>query len=455
MEKVDILNRDDFVAQLVLLIENISENKKRTCFAIDGVWGCGKSFVLDMLEDQLTIMQSEETGTDRYFVLRYNSWKSDYYEEPLIAIVSAMISTIEEKTKLFPDSEAKRKFLGTLKATGISLLSLGSAAVKEKTGIDLQKAYEVIKEGNEAGEEAYANKHEYDVYFGFNQALRKLSELLQELAETYTVIILVDELDRCIPDYAVRVLERLHHLTEGSSNIITVVAIDKVQLVSSVKQLFGFEKPEKYLGKFFDFEIALDYGTVSEKINEKYAEYFDLFDRSMFPFNDSVEECLAAIFTDIDIRTQEHLINKAIIAHKLLFSEKKDYSFMCMELLLTVLICIYNDTSCFRNQHVLGSSPADIFKISAIKDPPAFAKPFNDKFEEVGFQTKRDFTSEPMRYVLPNKTSLYGAIAYLWYWMHPQNPRYVVQRTKGDAYEPISNNHQELTKFAETVRLIK
>ena len=66
---------------------------------------------------------------------------------------------------------------------------------------------------------------------------------------------IVDELDRCIPEYAVKVLERLHHLTENQSNIITVIAIDKPQLTASVKQLFGFEHPERYLEIFINFEI--------------------------------------------------------------------------------------------------------------------------------------------------------------------------------------------------------
>ena len=78
---------------------------------INGEWGSGKSFVLDMFEEKLEEIQSEETCTDKYFIIRYNSWKYDYYDEPLIAIVSAIISEIEEKTKLFPLSLAESKWV--------------------------------------------------------------------------------------------------------------------------------------------------------------------------------------------------------------------------------------------------------------------------------------------------------------------------------------------------------
>ena len=345
-------------------MENISNNESSTCFAINGSWGCGKSFVMDMFEEQLGLIQSEETFTDKYFVIRYNSWKYDYYEEPLVAIVATMISVIEEKTKLFPDSKEKQEILGMLKATGVALLSMANTAVKEKTGLDFQTAFETVRNGEKEGAAAYESAHEYDVYFGFNKVIEKLAGLLQDLAKEYTVVILVDELDRCLPKYAIKVLERLHHLTEGNSNIVTVIAVDKEQLMSSVKQIFGFEKPEKYLEKFFNFEVKLDCGTVSEKISEKYAEYFALFDKDLFTFEESVEECLQNIFKDIDIRTQEQLVKKAMLAHKLLFIDKKDYSFMCMELLLTVLICVNNDKSCIREEQVRGTSLDDIFTTS-------------------------------------------------------------------------------------------
>ena len=255
MDKIDILNRDKYIEKLLNLTESISEGKASTCFAINGTWGCGKSFVLDLFQEQLEQIQSEETFTDKYFVVRYNSWKFDYYEEPLVAIVSTMISAIEEKTKLFPDSKEKREILGMLKATGVALLSIANDAVKEKIGLDFQKAYGIVKSGEKEGAAAYESEHDYDVYFGFNKMIAKLAELLEEISKDYTIVFIVDELDRCIPEYAVKVLERLHHLTENQSNIITVIAIDKPQLAASVKQLFGFEHPERDLEKFINFDI--------------------------------------------------------------------------------------------------------------------------------------------------------------------------------------------------------
>lgn len=313
MDKLDILNRKEFVDNIFNLTQQLSYNKKNASFAIDGKWGVGKSFVLDMYEERLSLEQSEETNKDRYFVIRYNCWKYDYYEEPLIAIVSAMIESIEEKTKLFPDSKKKSKVLGALKAVGLSLLSMTNTAVKQKTGLDLEKAFEVVKNGSDDGAKHYEEIHNYDVYFGFNKAMSSLRKSLKELSEEFTIVFLVDELDRCLPKYAIKVLERLHHLTENAQNTITVIAIDKKQLEQSIKNLFGFEESKTYLKKFIEFEVELNSGTVSEKFVDKYAEYIDLFDPDIHQYEDPIEEFMQAVFQKIEAREQEQLVHRAML----------------------------------------------------------------------------------------------------------------------------------------------
>lgn len=454
MDKLDILNRKEFVDQLKKLVEYISANKSSTCFAINGVWGCGKSFVLDMFENELEEIQSEETNSDQYFIIRYNSWKYDYYEEPLVAIVASMISSIEEKTNLFPDSLAKSKYLGILKAVGVSLLSVSADAAKAKTGIDFKKAFDVIEKGKTEGTSIYEDEHEYDVYFGFKNVLNKLADLLRNIAEKYTIVILVDELDRRLPEYAIKVLERLHHLTENQSNIITIVSIDKEQLLTSVKQIFGFENPEKYLAKFISFEVKLDCGTVSETLMEKYSDYFTLFDKEIFPFENPVEECLQAIFMGIDIRTQEQLINKAMLVHKLLYADKKDYSFMCMEVLLAVMICVYQDNSCFNNTSINLSSFDNIFMTRGMRSRPEFVVFFKEKFEKINFARKGIEINNRWNYVLPEYADLYGAILFTWYRMHETNNDYIIRYRMNSGYEFISKNHEELKKYAEMIKMM-
>lgn len=449
MDKLDILNRDAFVEQVIKLLENISDNKVATCFAIDGEWGTGKSFVLDMLEEQLNGPYSE-----KYFVVRYNSWKYDYYEEPLIAIVSSIIAEIEEKVNIFPDSQEKQEILGMFKAAGVSLLSMANTALKAKTGLDIQSAYETVIKGEKEGAAIYEREHAYDTYLGFNKVIDKLSALIQEIANDYTVVIIVDELDRCIPEYAIKVLERLHHLTEEKSNVITIIATDKKQLECSIRHLFGFEEGNKYLEKFINFVIKLDKGEVSENILEKYADYLELFDKNMFQFDDSVEECLLALFKNIDIRTQEQIVNKAMVAHKLLFTDKKDYSFMCMELMTAIMVCVYKYRGLFVGSAFNDSSYGGLVASSSRQNSSPFGDFFKEQFEAINLRSIYSFPNETKKYSLPSKPSLYGAILFTWCWMHSKKS-VIIQHTEGDMYSIISNNHTELIKFAETINLMQ
>lgn len=459
MDKLDILNREEFVEKLINLTENISANKTSTSFAIDGVWGCGKSFVLDMYEERLSQIQSEETNTDKYFIVRYNCWKYDYYKEPLIAIVSTMIEIIEEKTQFFPNDEEKNRILGMLKATGLSLLSMANNAVKEKTGMDFQQAFNTVNSGSEKGANSYEKEHWYDMYFGFNKVMEKLYSLLEDISKQYTIVFVVDELDRCLPEYAIKVLERLHHLTEDTKNIITIIAIDKSQLMSSIRQIFGFDNPEKYLEKFVQFGITLDFGKVTEQVTEKYSDYIEMFDKDIFPFDDSIEEFIQAIFKDIDIRTQEQIVKRTMVAHQMLFTDKKDYVFMCMELLLSVLICAYNDDSCFLDNPVrFGDTEnefAYIFIPSKNKPAPAFSEFFKKKYDNINFKIGHSFPGEAKKYILPKSERLYGSVILIWCWMHKISSQIIFQHYLDDEYTPITNHYIELKKFAETIRILK
>ena len=55
--EIDVLDREEYVNNIFSLMLKASEKRKALCFAIDGDWGVGKSFVLNMLEKKLRIEQ--------------------------------------------------------------------------------------------------------------------------------------------------------------------------------------------------------------------------------------------------------------------------------------------------------------------------------------------------------------------------------------------------------------
>lgn len=451
LNRIDILNREEFVDKLIKLTENIANNKTTTSFAINGVWGCGKTFVLDMFEEQLSQYQSEKTASDKYFIVHYNCWKYDYYDEPLVAIVATMIDIINEKTKIWNDEKKKAKVLGVLKSVGAALLSMANSNIKDKTGIDLKATFDIVKRGAKEGKEKYDKSNEYDVYFSFKQALDKLQKLLAKLSEEQTIVFVVDELDRCLPEYAIKVLERLHHLTENIENVLTIISIDKNQLTSSINQIFGPGKAEQYLKKFIKFEVVLNKGVVSEKFIDKYADYIALFDAKLVEYGDSIEEFAQMIFKNIDVREQEQIIHRAKIAHTLLFDEAKDYSFLCMELLTVVMISHYKDKKRFCKWFEQFQGTIELDK----HDPP-FASFFEEKLKSLSHKEVRNVGAGiPKTLVIQSPKSIYASIAYMWVMLNlngRQNQAYIGVEPKIDILE---KNVDDLKKYTETIRFIK
>ena len=453
LDKIDILNREEFVKQLITITENISKNRISTSFAINGVWGSGKSFVLDMFEEKLSQIQSEDTATDKYFIVRYNCWECDYYEEPLVAIVATMLDTIEKKTKILY-GENGEKIKGVLKAVGATLLSVANGTIKNTTGVDLSEAYKIVNSGITTGKAEYEKANEYDKYFSFKKALKSLHEVLNELSEQYTVVFLIDELDRCLPEYAIKVLERLHHLIEGTQNVIHIASIDKGQLQRSIQHIFGFDNPEEYLKKFIQFTVSLNLGVVSEKITDKFRDYVDLFDKNSIQFDDSIEEFMQKVFQKIDVREQERLIHRVTVAHNILFSERKDLSFMCLELLIVITTTCYKGTI-----YICENLKKFNSLVESGRNNVPFLSFFDEKFKALPYTEKR-FVGTPnnkQQYAIKASNSLYAAIFTMWYELFLNNKSHKDEITVDDAelYAKLSKNIGELKEFSNIIRLIK
>ena len=165
-----------------------------------------------MLERQLREYQDGE----KYIVFHYNCWQYDYYEEPLVAIIAAMLDSLDEQTKLFsPDTcETLRKKMAAAKPI---LKAIAASFAKNKLGVDPTDIFTLAGEAVSAAEQAkekMENEHSYDQYYAFKEMIQSAKAELEKLAATQMVVIVVDELDRCLPDYAIKVLAVSYtHLT--------------------------------------------------------------------------------------------------------------------------------------------------------------------------------------------------------------------------------------------------
>lgn len=158
---------------------------------------------------------------------------------------------------------------------------------------------------------------------------------IKELSSRKTVLIVVDELDRCIPGYAIKVLKRLHHIFEGIDNVIVVLAIDSIQLEHSVKEIYGDNvDTERYLRKFINFRVKLDNGEIQDLLINKYKAYFDHFEDI-----DSVKNTIVKFVSlcEINIRNLDRIFERLNLIHEFDFEDKAPAPVLLFEIMWGML----------------------------------------------------------------------------------------------------------------------
>lgn len=282
VNELDILGRDMFVVNCNILINIIFETTKSSFIMIDGEWGVGKTFVMNMLDEDLK---------DDFTVIKYNCWENSYYNDPLEAILSVMLDYIDESSLWSDSIKEKFKALGMV---ALNLLSLGSVGI-------LNKTVENVKE--------YIGEDKNSIYTIIQEVRNYINSNKEK------IIILVDEIDRCLPEYGVKTLERLYLLFKDMPNIVVVIANDKSKMEISIQNAFGYKSIDNYLEKFIDYTLKLDVCKKfkSRKLFEKkYAHYLDDFE-----LYGNYWELLNALFYGKDVRHIDHVMNKAYKIHRL------------------------------------------------------------------------------------------------------------------------------------------
>ena len=255
----DKIGRQLLVDKIKYLMENLPKDE-HFCLALDGKWGSGKSFVMGMLQNEL------ESHSDEYIVINYDAWKNNFYPDPLIAILYCVLDSIP-KQKL-----AKKDLRLVLRA------AKRVARDKIVNGVDffideLYKtggwssvcafAMEIIKLVIKQAKSSILDNKLFDDYKSYQSLLNESLAVLNALTAQKTddgkqrrLIIMVDEIDRCLPNEQLIVLERLHHLF-AVKNCAVIIALNKKAIYSTFDNQYGGNGIE-YLRKFFSYNFIIE-----------------------------------------------------------------------------------------------------------------------------------------------------------------------------------------------------
>jgi predicted KAP-like P-loop ATPase len=140
---------------------------------------------------------------------------------------------------------------GVIQASDLS--STVKAIGEEIAGATADIAHRTIEEAVKHHEDA---RDEVD---RFRLILADCAEAIatREAGRVRRLIIFIDELDRCRPDYAVQVLECIKHFC-SVPHVVFVVAIDRDTLNAAVQAVYGAISIDGYLRKFFDYHVELE-----------------------------------------------------------------------------------------------------------------------------------------------------------------------------------------------------
>jgi predicted KAP-like P-loop ATPase len=232
--KVDLLNNEAIAKTILRLV--LRRSDKPITVGVHGDWGAGKSSVLEMVEAGL----KEEPRT---LCLKFNGWQFQGFEDAKIALIEGVLTGLIEERSLLTkaagvvkqawDSLDKLKLLKGLGKLGVALTTgiplhgmamadmisaVGNNADQLASDADRKRAVVQGFNGVFKGDKAFARPSAPHEIAGFRDAFKKL---IKE-AEIDRLVVLVDDLDRCLPDTAIETLEaiRLFVLMEKTAFIV-------------------------------------------------------------------------------------------------------------------------------------------------------------------------------------------------------------------------------------------
>lgn len=210
----DVLGREPQVKAFCVVLTGI---EAPAVLSLDGGWGTGKTAFVRMCS---AWMQSEASPHSDATVVVFNAWTQSYTGDPLKDVVEAVTGQITDA-----DDERRRKIARLLERQAAQVASGGMVPDG------------VLADGA-----------------GPRRDIARFKKTLRSFVTDGggRLVVFIDELDRCRPDYAIGVLEKVRHIFDVAG-VVVVLAVNHQALEHAVGGLHGSrDAAERYLRRFVD-----------------------------------------------------------------------------------------------------------------------------------------------------------------------------------------------------------
>jgi len=298
--------------ELALNLTHLLRNLEHGSVAIfDGRWGVGKT---TFVRRWLAHLESESVPT-----IYLDAFSVDYLESPFVALAGAFAAAAVEAKK--ENKATYREFVeaaskvgkavgGTAAKIGVKALTLGLIGATEVKQLEeLQETIaDALADQAEASVKGLIEEHSRKdgEIAALKAKLGEFSALLSGASAsepTPPLVVVIDELDRCRPDFALGMLEAIKHFF-GAPNIHFILVTNREHLMLSVIHKYGaFPTADEYLRKFYDFQIFFDQ---------------DYNPNSAVNIRNRIDTLAATLLGQIPERQQiEGFVKAAALAHRL------------------------------------------------------------------------------------------------------------------------------------------
>ncbi|AGB26860.1 KAP family P-loop domain protein (plasmid) [Mycobacterium sp. JS623] len=241
------------------LAGTINASEPRFAVGIFGGWGSGKSTLMHAIRQQVNPAEA--------VVVEFNAWR--YEQEPhlIVPLLDTIRDGLSKWAKSYPNDVRSKEIKSVAARIGRVIQALVRATKFEvglpgavKVSVEPEKALDALNEGD-SDETTMPQSLYYAAFQQLDIAFREVHD-----AGLSRIVVFVDDLDRCLPERALTVLESMK-LFFDTAGFIFVVGLDERVVQSAVRTKFALQPEEEldtdrqvegeYLNKIFQLGYSL------------------------------------------------------------------------------------------------------------------------------------------------------------------------------------------------------
>lgn len=271
---------------------------------ISGPWGSGKSTVLELIESDLSGRSAADAEQD-ILVVRTDPWRYDPAVGAKATLITEVLTTLGQELEL--RDGASQKAEGALRKLAKRVNWMKALKLAAKTSITLQLpkledlSNLVSDEPAEGDEEASARS--------VTEFRDEFAELMadDDLAHIRRVVVLVDDLDRCLPETVIETLETMR-LFLSVPKMSFVIAADEERVADALRERYpkaaaaaDAEEPARlYLHKIVQTTLRLP--ALSRFDTEAFLLLLLIQKRPETPLDEATFKAILGQCTDLRVR---------------------------------------------------------------------------------------------------------------------------------------------------------